>query len=360
MSSYRPSCIYLESACAGDEVARRLLEHFSGTPVREVRGAVREWGFAPRSGSLLLTRKRGRFLRPCPATRRYLCCGYHILDFAAGCYLGCSYCILQAYLDFPGLVVYTDWERMWGRLQAQLERTRGRFLRLGTGEFTDSLLLDEITGFSAFLIPRLLKYENLVLELKTKTTNIAGLEGVEHRGRVIVSWSLNSERMIEQEEINAPGLSERLEAARRCRQWGYRLGFHFDPLLYYDGWERDYRRVVSELFARIGPDEIAWISLGCLRFMPDLAEIIRRNHPQSAIAWQEFVRGEDGKMRYFKALRIRMYQVLLEAIRCYAPGVLVYLCMESAAVWREVFGCSLRNNEQLGAMLDECARCWRG
>ena len=38
----------------------------------------------------------------------------------------------------------------------------------------------------------------------------------------------------------APFAVSRLDAARRCQGWGYRIGLHFDPLIHYDGWERDY------------------------------------------------------------------------------------------------------------------------
>ena len=68
----------------------------------------------------------------------------------------------------------------------------------------------------------------------------------------------------------------------------------------------------------------------------------------------ELVRSWDGKLRYFKPLRIKMYSKLLKSIREYAPEVMVYLCMESPGVWREVFGSAPAHNQAFKAMLDEC------
>ncbi len=42
------------------------------------------------------------------------------------------------------------------------------------------------------------------------------------------------------DEHGTASLSERLLAARRCQDAGYRLGFHFDPIVEYPNWEDDY------------------------------------------------------------------------------------------------------------------------
>ena len=44
------------------------------------------------------------------------------------------------------------------------------------------------------------------------------------------------------------------------------------------------------------------------------------------------------KMRYFKPLRIRIYQKIVTAIRKYAPELTVYFCMEDDEVWEQVMG----------------------
>ena len=50
---------------------------------------------------LFLTRNRGAFLKDCPGTRAYTCCGYKILHIGSFCQMDCTYCILQTY--FLGL-----------------------------------------------------------------------------------------------------------------------------------------------------------------------------------------------------------------------------------------------------------------
>jgi len=309
----------------------------------------------PKRKSLVLLRQRGRFIKPCPGTKAYLCCNYHILDFGRGCSLGCHYCILQAYLNFPYMVFYANLQDMFAELDKALSALPARFLRLGTGEFTDSLLLDELTDFTRQIIPYIGKKTNVILELKTKTVNVNNLRDLPHQGKVVVSWSLNTKKIIAQAEPGSASLEERIAAAKQCAQWGYKLGFHFDPLIYYPGWENDYHEVVRLLFAQIDPQYIVWISLGGLRFMPQLKSLIQSRYPGCKLIYEEFVLGQDGKLRYFKPIRIKMYSAMVGWIQNYAPQVLIYLCMESKKVWQEVFGRGPTHNQALSKMLDE--RC---
>ncbi|MBN1626024.1 MAG: hypothetical protein JW944_05820, partial [Deltaproteobacteria bacterium] len=49
---------------------------------------------------------KGEFLKPCPGTREYICCGYQILNVGTNCPMDCSYCILQSYFNKPSLRVF--------------------------------------------------------------------------------------------------------------------------------------------------------------------------------------------------------------------------------------------------------------
>jgi spore photoproduct lyase len=227
--------------------------------------------------------------------------------------------------------------------------------RVGTGEFTDSLIWEPLTDLTEYLINRFASQNRAVLELKTKTVNIQRLKGLDHRRKTILSWSLNTPFVIKHEERRTASLEARLEAASRCQQWGYPLAFHFDPMVIYPGCESDYRRVVDMLFKRIMPENIVWISLGTFRYMPPLKAVINRRFSASKIVYGEFITGLDNKMRYFKPLRIALYRQMVKWIREMAPEVTVYFCMEDEAVWRQSMGFTPDPDGGLGRMLDKSA-----
>ncbi len=302
---------------------------------------------------LFLTRNQGAFIKPCPGTTAYRCCGYKILHIGTFCTMDCSYCILQSYFHPPVLQYFVNNDD----LLAELDRLflEKKITRIGTGEFTDSIIWEAWTDLSSILVPKFSQQSHAVLELKTKTTAIERLNQLSHNRKTIVAWSLNTKRIIEKEERSTASLSARLRAAQKCESWGYPLAFHFDPMLIYEGCEEDYRNVVKQLFARVSSDNIVWISLGTFRFMPSLKPIIQKRFPKSKIIYGEFISGLDGKMRYFKPLRIELYRKMVSWIRDYAPHVTIYLCMEDNEVWEKSLGFIPQDVGGLSKMLDESA-----
>ena len=302
---------------------------------------------------LYLTRNKGGFLKPCPGTREYMCCDYQILHVASFCTMDCSYCILQSYFHPPLLQFFVNREDLDDELTAFF-RT-GAVGRLGTGEFTDSLIWEKWTDLTEYLVVRFSRQEKSVLELKTKTVAIDRLKGLDHRRKTILSWSLNTPVVMKSEERRTASLDGRLSAAVRCQKWGYPLAFHFDPMVIYPDCETDYRKVVQQLFQRIDPRNIVWISIGTFRFMPALKSVISRRFPDSTIAYGEFITGLDNKMRYFKPLRIELYRKMVNWIRESAPDVTVYYCMEDEEVWEKTMGMVPQPEGGIARMLDQSA-----
>ncbi|MFC1812233.1 radical SAM protein [Thermodesulfobacteriota bacterium] len=302
---------------------------------------------------LFLTRNRGAFIRDCPGTRNYTCCGYKILHIGTFCPMDCSYCILQSYFHPPVLQYFVNHHDLFAELDGLFSKKN--VCRIGTGEFTDSMIWELWTETSVPLISRFSKQAHAILELKTKTTAIEGLKGLSHHRKTIVSWSLNTNRVIQNEERHTATLSARLRAAAKCESWGYPIAFHFDPMMIYDGCEEDYRQVVEQLFSHVSSENIVWISLGTFRFMPSLKPIIQKRFPDSKIVYGEFVSGLDGKMRYFKPMRIELYRKMASWIKEISPDILVYFCMEDDEVWEKSLGFVPSSRGGLPNMLDESA-----
>jgi spore photoproduct lyase len=192
--------------------------------------------------------------------------------------------------------------------------------------------------------------------LKTKTTAIDNLRELTHNRKTILAWSVNTPKIIRSQEKGTASLKARLETAAKMERLGYPLAFHFDPMVIYPGCEEDYCRVVEQIFDHVTPDNVTWISLGTFRFMPALKEIIARRFSDSTIPYGEFITGLDGKMRYFKPLRIALYRQVAARIKGLAPGVLAYYCMEDDEVWEKTLGYRPAEQGGLPAILDDSAR----
>ena len=302
---------------------------------------------------LFVTKNRGAFIRPCPGTRCYTCCRYMILHIGTFCSMDCAYCILQSYFHPPMLQYYVNQKDMMAALDQAFAQQQ--FRRIGTGEFTDSLIWESMDPIAEKLIKKFARQSQAVLELKTKTTRIDHLLDLPHNRKTIMAWSLNTEAVIKGEERGTAGLEARLQAAERCQAADYPLAFHFDPLVIYPECEKAYTDVLDRLFNRIDPDQIVWMSVGSFRFMPDLKPIITRRFPRSKIVYGEFIKGLDGKMRYFKPLRHALYKKLIDHIKDRAPNLCIYFCMEDEETWEQTIGFRPADGGGLPAMLDDAA-----
>lgn len=353
--------IYLDEEAEDDEVAKTVLKILPDIPaekVRDKRALIRE--FSSRANSigigkkiLLVTRFYGRRLKACPGTSHHLCCGYHVINAVTNCPMDCSYCVLQGYLNNPFLTLYTNWNDLLEEIENFFNGNPGSLVRLGTGELADSLALDGIFPLSKVLVPFFKERENGILELKTKSVQIDHLLDLSHGGKTVISWSLNPEKIIKEEEVGTSSLKERVDAAARCQERGYPLGFHFDPVIHHEGWEKGYQKTVRGLFNRVDPKRVIWISLGGFRYPPQLKAVAKERFPQTKVFLGELFPGRDAKFRYLSEIRVEMYRKIAGWIREVDPGLFVYLCMESREVWEKVFGWAPQSSRHLSQMFEE-------
>lgn len=335
MRQYRPEKIYIERSVADKETTLQIISKFAGIPVHYVDDPRNEHG---EKNSLFIGKNMGSFIKRCPGARNYICCNYYIINLYNNCPLECSYCILQDYINNSFVTIYVNVEDMLNEVGNILSKNKETFYRIGTGELGDSLALDGITEYSRTIISFFARQKNALLELKTKTDMVGNLLDIEHNSRTVVSWSINPEKLIKEEEPKTAPLEQRLIAARLCQRAGYFLGIHFDPLIVYPGWEDDYRDIIMRIYQYIDPKGIMWISLGTLRYPPGLRAVIRDRFPESRIVTGEFINGNDGKMRYIKAIRKDIYSKIISYIKRYDSDPFIYLCMESKDMWQRTIG----------------------
>ncbi|MGB9894262.1 MAG: SPL family radical SAM protein, partial [Candidatus Saccharicenans sp.] len=239
--------VYVDRLVENSKSALKILEKLKGLPVEVVESPEpikKELRFSPdpvgEGKQILYLTKQKSFSRPCPCTPGCLGCGYWTIDLDLNCPLDCSYCILQKYLEGQPLTVALNREDLKRELEVFFEQKKTGVWRIGTGELADSLALDELTENSVFLIEVFRDRPQFLLELKSKATYLELLLSLKPPTNVILAWSLNSPAIIKSEERRTASLEDRLEAAGRAVAHGYKVAFHFDPIVYYEDWVNDY------------------------------------------------------------------------------------------------------------------------
>ena len=242
--------------------------------------------------------QKGAFVKHCPCSPGSLPCGYFNLNLHTGCPFACSYCILQSYLeDKNQAVFYTNWTDLEAELQIFLA---GRSeVRIGSGELSDSLVYENLRPTAARTLELFARFPETVFEFKTKATLVQALLAIKETPKnIVVSWSLNPPRIIRAEERLTPSLSRRLQALAAVQDKGYKIGIHFDPLILFPDWQRQYRELIRRLAKVLRPERVAWWSLGALRFPADLKKHIFK-HRASQLFWGELIQGRGRQIPLF-------------------------------------------------------------
>lgn len=336
--------IWIHEDSRSSALAQRIMSLFPAEKIQMVsadplpaKGQMSAEQFTRSKKLLYIKPFDGQFFKRCPgATQKktLTCCNYYVLNLGQQCNMNCSYCYLQSYLNSPTMVMYSNIDQAISELRSMASEHPNLPYRVGTGEVIDSLSLDPITLYSRQLIEFFREFPNWKLELKTKSDCVDQFLDCEHAGNVIIGWSLNCPQVIESEEHGTARLHQRLAAAHKCRDKGYLISFHLDPLIWFPEWKDGYKTLVHEITKHFSPDEILVNSIGALRFQPEQRHMMRERFGlQSKVVSAEMFASEGNKLRYDLNLRREMYDYVLGLFREHDKNWKIFLCMETPETW---------------------------
>jgi spore photoproduct lyase len=344
---YRPHTILLWRKVAEQPEAKRLMVLFPSASVCivERQNSVtlpQQYGVHPvlAGKRVLMIGETSSFIRSFDGRlgqsvrcRPYL----KLVPLSNGCPYYCTYCYLAyIYRQYHSFIkVNINYGRMFDELRRIAARSN-ETIAFNMGEMLDSLALDGVTNLTTRLVPFFRDLPGAYLMLLTKSANIDNLLTMEPTDRVIVSWSLNSQRIIETHELGTASLDERLDAAKRCQSHGYRIRFRIDPGFLYPGWQTDYAAMIQETLRCVRPENI---TLGMLRLLPGHYPLITQAYGkrgQNLRQHRLVERASDGKLRYASGDRTAFYRFLIETIRCFDSQTSINLCRETPEVWQAI------------------------
>lgn len=344
--------IYIDQTALNSEVSRRVQEIYPAEIIEFIQndkvpqisisnGPLSTEEFNDSKKTLLLTTYQGQFFKRCPgATQKksLTCCNYFVLNLGSQCNMNCSYCYLQSYLNSKVTKVFVNIDDALNELKAIADNHPDQPFRVGTGEIIDSLSLDPVTLYSRKLISFFKKYPNWTLEFKTKSNTVDQFLDLAGQNNIVVSWSINPPYIIDREEHETAHFHERIESAKKCRDQGYRVAFHIDPMIYHPEWKENYSYLAEEIAKNFNEQDIQVISIGSLRFQPEQRHMMRERFGFSSLVNQaEMFPSEGNKLRYDANIRSEMFQFMYKKLKSLNPALNIFLCMETPETWIKSF-----------------------
>lgn len=284
---------------------------------------------------------------PCPAEGELTrCCNLKTLDAVQQCAFGCSYCSIQSFYNSHEIRVVQNLKQ---RLEA-LELDESTW-HLGTGQSSDSLLWGDDYGTLEALAVLARRYPDLIIELKTKSRRTDWLE-LDLPANIVATWSLNAPTIIEKEEHFTPSLAQRLEAACRARDAGRLVGFHLHPMVWFEGWQQEYGRLIEQLVSSFSPSDVMMVSFGTLAFTKSVLRNLRSNKIETRVTDLPLTMSA-GKYTYPREIREQLFTFAYSRFpSTWKNGTpFFYLCMEDPLLWQPVFGYQYQNNAAFEAAM---------
>lgn len=285
----------------------------------------------------------GALLGRCPvAGVRTRCCNLQTLDAVQQCGFACSYCSIQSFYD-EGRVYFIR------NLREKLRELRlepDQLYHIGTGQSSDSLMWGNREGLLDTLFEFASANPNVILELKTKSSNILYLLDHDIPPNVLTTWSLNTQTIIANEEHLTAPLQERLSAAAEVAGKGGLVGFHFHPIVRYRGWQEEYSQIYRHIQEHFRPSQTAMISIGTLTYIKPVIRLLRTQQFKSRIL-QMPLEDAAGKLSYPFDVKLELFTHAYRSFsREWHDGVFFYMCMEDPRLWQPVFGREYTSNEE--------------
>ena len=301
----------------------------------------------PKPRKVTLSDSENEVFGMCPvASEKTVCCNLMTIDAVQGCSLGCSYCSIQTFYTDGKISV----DKNLAEKLAKIPLDPNKKYHIGSGQSSDSLAIGNREGVLDAQLNFARNNPNIILEFKTKSNNIDYLLRSNVPDNVFVSWSLNPQLFIDNEEHGTASFDERVSSARALSDKGILVGFHFHPIVYYEGYESDYATIIQKVVSLFDPLEVAMVSMGTLTFIKPAIKKLRSTGLSSKVL-QIPMADAVGKSSYTKKIKKEIFGHVLNQFSSWHDSVFFYLCMEERSVWESVFGQAYIDNSEFESAL---------
>ena len=356
IDNYRPERIFVLKGYEYHEVTENVRERYPDAHIevtdsqdgfgddledREI-GSLVDWG-----KKTLVLGEAQKFISPSKGQPVHYCKGPRkIIPISNGCHYSCQYCFMQG--TYRGRHPRVKFNLNWEKLLKEIDRDIAERVVLGTqvyhmGENQDSLAFDYIYPLTRILVPFFAKRDARLL-LLSKSDCVDNLLDLEHNEHTIVSWSINSDHVTRNIELDTAPLYRRIGAAKKAQEAGYPLRLRFDPLLLLSGkewrrgdWKKRYNRMMDAVFRDLRPERV---TMGSLRFHPTIRASATQRFPNTVLFDDDLLSDdpdEDHRYRYRDDIRVDLYRHIVDCIRERAEGdISIGLCKETDDMWTAV------------------------
>lgn len=305
------SSLYVENCVADHARVKEISQRFDHLELIdcEFYGEVfnrkaQNFRFQKKSPALILAHKHKNFVLPAPASYGIGGNVNYYFSHMMNCLYDCRYCFLQGMYRSANYVVFVNYEDFADDIRRVVSEHR-EDVYFYSGYDCDSLAFEPVTKFIDFILPVFDDLPNAYLELRTKSTQIRGLLDRPVRNNCIVAFSLSPDNVVSALEEKTPSLDKRIEALQKLQAKGWRIGLRFDPLIYFDDYQRVYGDFFRKVFSALNIEVVHSVSLGGFRMPEKFFKNMVKLYPDEKL-FSARLSSNEGMVAYEKTLENNM------------------------------------------------------
>ena len=327
---HRIERIYIENEVRKTEIGKKFVDHFPHSKIINIDNYLKYFSYPGRNYyesknkmNIFLAKKRGNMLKATPEKYGLPGTKGYAMTCMFNCLYDCEYCYLSGYFKSGDIVIFVNYDDMAKEIDRI--KSKEKNIIIYAGDFSDSLLFDNIIGFTDYFYNYLKNNPDVNMEIRTKRGNINNLILKQAINNLIIAVSISPDSVIERYEHRTMRLKERIDLLKTASDAGYNIGIRIDPILKYESKEK-YKEVMIRVIESVDISKIHSIGIGTLRATKDLYKNIlyRRGH-------NEILKGlsfDRGMYRYDERIREEYYKVLKDVVEVYGLSDKLYLTMD--------------------------------
>ncbi len=322
----------MERGIATDPLVRQICNKFANLDIIECdhysevfNKKAQNFRIQKTSPGLILAKKNNKFINPAPPEYGIGGDKNFYFSYMLNCIYDCRYCFLQGMYRSANYVLFVNYADFLNNIRKVCENHSDKTCHFFSGYDCDSLAMEPVTGFMQYLLPQISGISNLVLELRTKSTQIRSLLAMPPIDNCVIAFSLLPAQLAKALDHKAPDVNRRLSAIRKLQANGWKIGLRIDPLIFDSNMETIYEEFFADIASQIDTKNVHSITLGTFRLPSSFYNTIAGYYPTDKLFLSP-LKNANKMVSYNEDIKKRLLAFCYEQIRLYFEDNVIYPC----------------------------------
>lgn len=249
---YTPQRVIFEEEALNYELGKKLYEKFNKQNIEiKFSKTGRITGIPGKTSSEMYREGKNTLVVGIRKTKEFQTCkpsAHYAIPIVSGCVGMCEYCYLNTQMGKkPYIKIHVNIDDILKKAGNYMNERKPDITIFEGAATSDPVPVEKYSG----ALEKTINFfgNNTLGEFRfvTKFTDIHSLLQCNHSSNTTIRYSINTEKIIKSFEHRTTGLEDRVSAAFKLSQAGYKIGFIIAPVFLYDNWKEEYLGLLDKI-----------------------------------------------------------------------------------------------------------------